>query len=143
MTQFREKLFPFLGAVLFTLVLTLAGCDDGVSFHLDVRVDLSASPDHASSGGSISFTFRNTGEDSVHAQGSTFEFVVHDSSGMEIRRVTSPSSPASLEADESVAATWDQRDAGGHLAGSGDFTVSVAYTAAGSSSTRTEPFTID
>ena len=86
---------------------------------------------------------RADAEINITWQGSTFEFVVRDSSGMEIRRVTSPSSPASLEADESVAATWDQRDAGGHLAGSGDFTVSVAYTAAGSSSTRTEPFTID
>jgi hypothetical protein len=124
------------------LALMSQGCGYDSTVHLEFRVSLGVSPDHASSGATLTFTLSNDGDGMVTAEGERFAFIVRDSSGTEVRRVEATSGNATLDPGESISEIWDQRDTTGAPVEPGDYTVTLRYRAGDDLRARTEGFTI-
>jgi flagellar hook capping protein FlgD len=134
--------FAFMCLVAASLAL-MTSCDGDVTLHVELRVGLSVTPDHATSGLSVTFTFSNRGDVDVQADGARFAFIVRNEGGAEVRRIEMTSEPATLAAGDSLATVWDQRDSSGRLVAPGVYTVSVAYRGEGSVRGRQETFRVE
>jgi hypothetical protein len=138
-------MLSFVCALTCVLIAASTACDEVGVFHLELRVDLSVTDGSASGGSQLTFTFTNTGEETVEPDGDRFSFLVFDGRGVQMRQVYPDrvsDAPSRLPAGGSVFAQWDGRDDGGHLVAPGSYRVVVPYRAGAERHTRAESFTI-
>ena len=140
MKRIRSRRAALAG--LLAWAMAAAGGCDNLTFDLTLWVNLSVSPDTASQGATLTITFSNAGEVTVEPESRTFEFVVADASGREVRRIDDPTGAPRLAPGGSVSGAWDQKDGAGAQVPPGRYITTVRYRAGGGIRAKTETFTI-